>query len=414
MADYGVTSTGFTNKPLSVIIEEMQDNFDTVFGQDINTDAGSPEGNIIEIVANKAKDLWDVGEQSYNAFNPNATSETSLDNIVALNDIEREDAQYSSTTLTWDGTSGTTIPAGTQINSDPSLTTDVYSFLTTEELILVGDTALDTVNALCTVTGAILLSPATITILSQPIPGVTSVTNEDSTVPGQDVETDPELRARRDLLVATPAVSIVDSIYAGIIAIASINSALVLENSSSSSSSVEGITLEPHSVKVITYGANDATERASIAKAIYDHKDPGIPTYGSETESVEDSQGFSHAMKWDVPTGVEVYIIINTNAYLNDFSATGASDIRDAIVDYMASADTGTELGKDVSYARLFTPVNSVENHFVQSMYIGTSATPTGTSDITINADEIALFLDTKYGTGDDEYYIQVNVNYVS
>jgi uncharacterized phage protein gp47/JayE len=48
------------------------------------------------------------------------------------------------------------------------------------------------------------------------------------------------------------------------------------------------------------------------------------------------------------------------------------------------------EIGEDVLYSRLYTPINSsTEGFYVNSMTIGTSAAPVGTSNISVDYNEI-------------------------
>lgn len=403
MADYGVTSTGFKNKPLSVIIEEMEANFQATFGNDINISIESPEGQIIDMVGNVAKALWNVGEQSYNAFSPSGSSEITLENVVQLNNITRGEAQPSTVTVKFTGDDGIVIPAGTTVSTSAILTgSDSISFDTESDATISG-TEVETL-VIAQVAGAVDVAIGTVVVIDTPVVGITEVTNDVVGNIGKDEESDPELRARREILVALPAVSTTDAIAAGIQEIETVNSVVVLENPESTDSTVEGVLLEPHSVKVIVQGAETIEENTLIGTAIYDRKDPGIPTYGLQSEVIVDTQGFNHTMRWDTPTLIPIYITINTDAEGTSFPSDG-SNIVDSILEYMADPTTGAVIGKDVSYARMFVPVNNIPDHYVQSMYIGTTASPTGTSDIEIAGSELASFT---------EVNITVYVNYPS
>jgi uncharacterized phage protein gp47/JayE len=49
-------------------------------------------------------------------------------------------------------------------------------------------------------------------------------------------------------------------------------------------------------------------------------------------------------------------------------------------------------VGDDVIWSRLFTPINNVPGHQIDSMFIGTSPAPTGTSNVVIDFNELASF----------------------
>jgi hypothetical protein len=70
--------------------------------------------------------------------------------------------------------------------------------------------------------------------------------------------------------------------------------------------------------------------------------------------------------------------------------------IKDAIVDYAEGRlieGRGFSLADDVIYTRLYTPINSVQGHEIDSLKIGTTPNPTGEVNIPIGADQLSRFL---------------------
>ena len=79
-----------------------------------------------------------------------------------------------------------------------------------------------------------------------------------------------------------------------------------------------------------------------------------------------------------------------------EYPANGDDLIKQAIVDYANGnlvSGRGFSLADDVVYTRLYTPINSVQGHEITDLRIGTSPSPTGTSNIAISATEISNFL---------------------
>lgn len=402
MADYGVTSSGFVKKTKDEIVEDLEDEFLSVFGQDLDVDIESPEGQIINIIAEIAEDLWELAEEAYNAFNPSATADILLDNIVKINNLTRNAATATTATVTFYGEEDTYIPEGT-IVSTPELTDGTESITFTTD----SDGAIDATGELelavtCTETGAIEIIAGRISQLDDAITGVDSVSNVDEGNTGSDEETDVELRARRIQEVAFSATSTVDSLEAGIIDIDTVSSVSVFENDTGTSATVSGITIDPHSLAIYVQGDESDDENASVAEAIFDRKDAGVPLQGDVSYDVTDSQGYTHTIYWNRPTEIPIYITVNTNGVAGEIDSEG-SDIVTAIMDYIESSTTVGTIGEDVYFGQFFTPVNSVSGHNVQSIYIDTSASPTSMADISINGDEIATFY---------EDYITVNVSY--
>ncbi|MNQ89168.1 hypothetical protein D3C85_1044660 [compost metagenome] len=139
-----------------------------------------------------------------------------------------------------------------------------------------------------------------------------------------------------------------------------------------------------HSFLPIVLGGS-STE---IAQAIWENKPIGILSEGNTTVSVEDIQGFNHDVSFERPNPVVPYVELTLTTD-SAFPANGSDLIKQAILDY-AEANFG--IGDDIVYSRLFTPINSVAGHQVDSLFIGTSPSPVGVSNIVIDFNEIASF----------------------
>ena len=392
MSDYGVTDTGFKRKPKSVSITELENSMNARFGPDLDTDPESPEGQIISTVADAVDQLWEVATHAYNAFNPNAATGVTLENLTQLNNITKKNATATTVDLKFSGDNGITVPLGTIVSSEPSLTGGVsYKFETLVEGIIVG--GIYEVLAIAQEVGEIQIPINSMILIDTPIVGAPGVTNELVGNVGQNDETDPELRSRRTSQVALPAVSTIDAIRSGILNIETIVSAKIYENDTAISISIDGVNISPHSLRAIIQGDETPEESILIAQEMFIRKDPGIQTEGSESQIIQDSQGFNKTFNWDNPTQIPIHIEVLTTA-TDIVSAPSEQDIKDALIAYASDPVTGYKIGDDVSYARLFTPINSVPSHFVQSLKIGFIDPPTTTADLSISGGELASILD--------------------
>ena len=80
---FGVTEDGFIKKDLATIIEEINTEGKDKFGNDLNTDAESSfYGVFTGIFGDRFSNLWDLDQSVYNAFYPNSSGGTSLDNVI--------------------------------------------------------------------------------------------------------------------------------------------------------------------------------------------------------------------------------------------------------------------------------------------------------------------------------------------
>lgn len=382
MADYGITETGFKRKRLDLLLQELNDEFRSIFGDNVDLSPQSPDGQVNGVVSESNANLWEIAEEAYNAFNPSAATGEALSSLVQLNGILRKEATFSVVALTLTGTPGTSVPAGSLV-SDLGQT---VTFSTDSTLVLDGGGSA-IVNATATETGPKMASPGTLTNILTPITGWSAVTNVLAAIEGQDDETDTELRARREASININAQSIFDAMYAALLALEDVTALTLLENDTNVTD-ING--LPPHSFEVIIQGGDDI----EIANTIWLKKPAGIFSNGTESELITDSQGLPHTIRFTRPTPVTIYVIVNLTTFA-EYPADGDDRIKQALVDYAAGdlidgQDFG--VGEDVIYSRLYTPVNSVQGHQVDSLFIGIAPAPSGTSNITIDFDEVSFW----------------------
>lgn len=383
MADYGVIPTGFNRKRLDTLLEELNQEVQAIFGDNINLSPESPDGQINGVVSESNANLWEIAEASYNAFNPSAASDSTLSNLVQLNGITRLEATKSTVLLTISGTSGTSVPAGSLVSVEDS----DFTF-STDSTVVIGVGGTVDVNATATETGPIEASIGTATVIETPVTGWDSVTNTAPANVGTDEENDADLRARRQRSVAAASQAIIDAIFAAVADIDGVTQVVVLENDTNAT---DANGLPPHSFNVIVQGGSDT----DIVQAIWLKKPAGILSFGTTTSQAVDSQGISHDISFSRPTEVDIYVTV-TVATGPEYPSNGDELIKQAIVDY-ANGDLvegrGFSLSDDIIYTRLYTPINSVPGHEISDLRIGTSASPTGTANISIAVDEIGNFL---------------------
>ena len=240
-------------------------------------------------------------------------------------------------------------------------------------------------NLQATVVGEIEQEANTITQIVTPVLGWDSITNPLAASPGRLLETDEELRLRFRNTKLERASNILDSLYSALINVDGVEEVRIYENDTNvtDSNGVLG-----HSFMPIILGGSSQI----IAETIWENKPMGILSQGNTVVSITDSQGFSHDIGFERPDPVTIYIIANLseNTESNDpFPGDGEDQIKAAIIEY---ADENFGIGDNVIYSRLYTPINSIPGHQVDSLFIGTSPSPSGTSNITIGFNEIASF----------------------
>ena len=382
MSDYGISDTGFNIKRLDQLLLELNGECKRIFGENFNVAPESPDGQINGVVSESNANLWEIAQASYDAFNPSAATGVTLSNLVQINGISRLPATPTRVTLNLQGNSGTTIPEGSLVSTDEGI-----RFRTESEITLDG-TGKALISAQCLVTGPITVLANTVVNIDTPITGWGSVNNNLDAVTGTDEETDVELRARRQSSVARDAQAVIEAILAAVANIPGVTQTVVLENDTNVTNS-NG--LPPHSFQVIVVGGVDE----EIAQAIWLKKPAGILSFGSTSLDILDSQGLPHIISFSRPVSIDIYVTVTLTAFA-DYPANGDELIRDAIVKYAEGRlieGRGFSLADDVIYTRLYTPINSVQGHEIDSLKIGTTSNPAGEVNIPIGADQMSRFL---------------------
>lgn len=385
--DFGISDTGFNRKRLDQILADKDAAVKGIFGDNFNVSPESPDGQINGSLSESDANLWEIAQEVYDAFNPSAATGVTLSNLVQLNGITRLPATSSRVQLTITGAALTLIPAGSLVST--SDTGD--QFATEVDVTLDGagnGVVFASAGTLATpLTGPISALAGTITVIGSPVTGWDTVTNLADANEGTDEETDPNLRARRQRSVAIGAQAVIDAIFAVVADIDGVTQVIVLENDTNIT---DANGLPPHSFQVVVVGGVDA----DIGLAIWLKKPAGILSFGTTTTPILDSQGISHDISFSRATEIPIFVTVNLTTDLS-YPANGNDLIKQAIVDY-ANGDLvvnrGFSLSDDVIYTRLYTPINSVQGHEIDNLFIGLSASPAGVINIPIAATEISLF----------------------
>lgn len=469
-----LTNEGYTIPRLVDVIEELKTKGVELFqdlvpeGEVVNVGDNSALGRMIGIISPALSDAWEASQQVYDAFNINAATGISLDNLCALGGVARQPASPTVTSILLTGSPATEIPVNfklqdvragkfhslletvvldntyltkavisvltvanstaytiqyrknpdtegdgyisvsitsdasatqaeilsaleTAINTVPhnsvllasvvnnTLVVETLDFTSRVDLVITSNLNIDKVSKPSTVqcdeTGPIEIPVNSLTRISVPLVGLDSVTNPLSGIQGTNRETDSELRARYKVAKFGDGSNLTESIYSAIYALDGVESVIIVENETDIALTAPDPLVPAHSFYVIVLGGVSQ----DIGQAIWNNKPLGIGTYGSETVTVYDSQGVAKTIKFDRPTAKDIYVSMSITVGV-DFAPDGVNQIKQAVADHI----NGLLIAEDVLYSRLYTPVNSIAGHYVNSLTIGDAPAPVGTSNISI------------------------------
>lgn len=229
------------------------------------------------------------------------------------------------------------------------------------------------------VVGEINAEAGTLTVILTPQLGWDSVTNPQAASLGRNLETDEELRLRFRETKFERASNILEALYSALINLEGVEEVRIYENDTDV---VDAFGVPAHSFMPIVLGGVSI----DIANTIWENKPMGIRSYGDTVVVIYDTQGFSHNIGFERPDPLPVYITINLTTD-SEFPGTGVDDIKSALIAYF---DSNLGIGDDVIWSRLFTPINTVKGHEIDSLFIGTSPTPSGAGSVSVAFDMIA------------------------
>lgn len=377
-----ITSKGYSLKTVNEWFDEEKQLYLDI-DPDWNLDPSTPDGLKIAHDSEVFGALDEVLQQAYNSKDPNKASGYDLDVIAALTGTTRSEGTASTVTgaiLT--GVAGTIVPAGTRFKS--STTGSVWTLDQTWTLDTSGTA---TVDLSASSVGATEANANTITQIVDTVGGLTSVNNPSPATPGTGVESDNSLRVKRSTAVGRPGNNQVDSMLGELFAVDGVRRVRVYENDDNET---DENGLPPHSIAPVIDGGTDS----DVAMAIYIKKNPGVTLYQVGTPVNVDVTSPTYptnvkTIKFSRPVYIDMVINITIK---NDGTLPSRPTleplIQEAIVNYAAGGlipteygfkPDGFDIGEDVPYSSLYTPVNKVigvyGNSYVQSMTLNGAST---------------------------------------
>lgn len=366
-----------------------QTQFVSVYGQTNYVGNDNADIQWISIFSLMINDAFNTAQLAVNARSPLTAVGADLDSIVKINAIARKPATASTAILTIGGTPGTIVNLGVAQDQNGNL----WNLPTTFTIPNSGTIALTAVSQ---VPGAITALAGTITIISSPITqGWSSVTNLTDAFVGQAIEADSALRARQSISVSLVSKTLVAGTIAAIAALPNVtryNPGTLTPGGPGTSvenptGAVDSWGNPAHSISMVVEGGADL----DIATAIYNNKSPGCFLNGTTTVAVTDPTSLAIMdVSFFRPTYVPIYVTLNVHPLVNYSSAVTAA-IKAAVNTYLNSLQIGESLTHSALYAVALQPIPNllIPGYSVQSLLMGIAPSPSGTSDISINFNQV-------------------------
>lgn len=306
-------SDNFDNNGLQVatrpeLVEELTQDYQGIYGEDINIDQSSPDGQVINIFAQGGTDIRELLMQVYNSFDPDNCSGKVLDSRCAINNIFRKGGTF--TTVPIDVTVDRTVTLdGLDDNyNDPNATGYTIQDAAGNQFILVSTQTLQagTTRVLFRAKeiGAVQTTLNTITTPVTIVLGVVSVNNPVDATEGVNEETDYQLKVRRRQSVSIGSSGYLNGLLATVLQLDGVTDAALYENYTGST---DANGTPAHCMWLVVEGGSDS----DIADAIYRKKSYGCNMRGDISYTITTVSHQQFIAKWDEPTIQNMYVRFN-------------------------------------------------------------------------------------------------------
>lgn len=334
MSQYNIAfdqKNGLLAPDTDIVLSFVQEEFKKAFGNDINLDPASPQGQLITSLAAMLVTKNTEFLKLANQFNPLTAQGIFQEALGRIYFLQRKIAQPTVVFCACKGLAGTVIPENALVES-----VDGVRFYSSGSHVIGTDKSV-TIEFLCTEKGAVEVKAHAVQKIVTVIPGWDSVDNENAGISGRIEETQAEFERRRFASVAKNAHGTVASLYGALADIEEVIDLVVLENRGNEPIEEAGVTILGHSVYISIVGGTDS----EIANVIYHKLGCGCGTTGNVkiTHIAEDFHNAVYKYRINRPQELDLYINV-TIKQTETTPATVVEDVQNAILQSFEGLDS--------------------------------------------------------------------------
>lgn len=380
MVDYGfIVDTGVIVPDTADQLAQVQAEFRTAFGDDLDVSPETPQGVLIAAETESRDSVARNNATLANQINPNLAGGAFLDAIWALTGGQRVAATPTLVRgVIMTGVPGTIVPAG----SLASLGSDGPQFQLIGGAVLTAGSATGDFQAV--ELGAIPVAIGALNQIVTSVLGWETVSNPAVGDTGRDEESDIAARTRRRQTLALQGVALPEAIISGLHTVEGVRSLAFRENVTNAPITIEGVTLGPHSIYACVDGGTDN----DVAMMLLRKKSLGAGWNGATTVTVtEPFSGQNYDVQFDRPNIVQIYVqvtVVPNGAAYPDIPGL----IRAAMISYAGGEQDGEDgfvVGGDVSPFELAAAVGRVAAPlYVRNILISTDGTTYSAAEVPI------------------------------
>ncbi|UEK60874.1 baseplate J/gp47 family protein [Providencia rettgeri] len=383
MADYQyITSQGVIVPDTSTLRDDVENEFKSVFGQQLDVNPETPQGALITMEVENRDAVVRNNAELANQINSDLAGGIFLDAIWALMGGQRFDATHSFLSqVKFTGIAETIIPKGSQA---ATLNGDLFE---TTKTLIIGKDGSVTGDMRAIETGTVECGVGQLNKVASSVLGWETVHNPSNAVLGRDAESDLQSRRRRKQTLAKNTVSVGEAITSALYELEGVRSLSYRENYTDQPMMFDGITLVPHSIYVCVEGG----DKEAIARSLLRTKTLGAAFNGrEEVEVLETISGQIYPVKFDRAKEIVLFCRVTVKKATVD-----AQTIIPAAVESWANGDIdgegGLVVGRDVSPFEISAGINAVEPRlFITRVDLSTDGKAWSSNNYEIKMNEVA------------------------
>lgn len=411
----GVTDTGFKVATYDEMLDSLQDELMSAYGNDIQLTPNSTIGILSALMAKRLTSCSQSTQQAfYNSF-VNTANGTALDRLGSNFDVKRKVATHAIAEVTIRTEEEYLVQAGEQFETEDGIIFNLINDVITEKdpnppvppsardedtpndsdesndndsdgddddtddpepvgnYVGVGIVQSDEVGTMNNVLAN------TITVVSNPDDNIVSVTNLQSAGGGQDGETDEAYRKRIIIENVAKPGSTENGIYSALMNLSGVKQVGFAPNKTGETDEDGN---PPYSEHIYVLGGN----RQEIAETLYKYVAAGTTLAGDEVVQVTDVNGFKTEIRFSFAKELSIFVKLHVRSNSN----WNADSDSDALKQAVADSINELRMGKTVYSTRLYSSIYNFDGVEEALVEVGRSKDDLATNvDIKANRFEI-------------------------
>lgn len=397
MSTFNVTPNGVITVDTMDVLSQYQEAYKKALGDDLNLDASTPQGQLINNDVNNHTVLQAEIVNAINNYSVFYATQHALDVAGSRYGYYRKAGVATVVVATVTGTQGTVIPAGA-LASDG---THQYALLNTTTIPANGAT---TTQFQCTTVGTIYCPAGSLNEIVTETAGWETITNNNDGVAGYETESDSTFRQRIVAnMLQKRGRSTLGALVDNIAQLPNVISVVGRENPTGNTVTIDTVQMEPHSIYVCILGGNSE----SIAQVMAEQKTLGAATVGNTVVThLDESINYAYQYNIQRPADLALYVKVEykDNLY-TPLQSTVTAQVKSILQEYIANHPfsigqtiAGTDLAGafvDFTLADIVSISVGTDDTIVPASATATQTAGSSLSDITVDADTFTTQIST-------------------